>query len=169
MIMEYTQETQLILSSLNKDRKELADKLSAIDKLIKKIKYGSVNLGASKTIKVINQEDNTEVIEHVSPFPLKADLKVQVIKIFDILGEASKLNAVAAKHKEITGFHVNLREVIRNLNRHEILKLIQPKNNSRGLYWVKAEWLEENGTRLKDKHKFEGFDLIYTDDMIEFK
>ncbi|HMJ48303.1 MAG TPA: hypothetical protein VK498_13305 [Ferruginibacter sp.] len=29
--MEYTQDTQLILNSLNKDRKELADKLGAIE------------------------------------------------------------------------------------------------------------------------------------------
>ena len=36
-------------------------------------------------------------------------------------------------------------------------------------YWVKTEWLEDNGTRLKEKHRFEGFDLLYSDEMIEFK
>jgi hypothetical protein len=166
--MEYTQDTELILSSLNKDRKELAEKLSAIDKLIKKIKYGSVNLGANRITKKGEDNDAIEVSEQDSPFPIKADLKVQVIKIFDILGEASKLYAVQEKYREITGFHVNLRETLRNLNRHQILKLIQPKNNVRGLYWIKTDWIDEQG-RLKDKHKFAGFDLIYSDELIEFK
>ena len=163
--MEYTADTTLILNSLNKDRKELAEKLSAIDKLIKKIKYGSVNLGA---IKGTTDNEGVEVSEQIAPFPLKSDLKVQVIKIMDDLGEAVKLNAIQDKYKEYTGYRANLREVVRNLNRHEILKLLQPKNSIRGLYWIKAEWLDDDG-RLKEKHKFEGFDLLYTDDMIEFK
>lgn len=166
--MEYTADTQLILNSLNKDRKELADKLGAIDKLIKKIKYGSVNLGSNRTIKAATDNDSVEVSEHLSPFPLKAELKVQVIKIMDILGEACKLKAIQDKYKELTGVHVNLREVVRNLNRHEILKLIIPKNSIRGLYWIKTEWMDDNG-RLKDTHKFEGFDLLFSDEMIEFK
>ena len=167
--MEYTSEQQLILNSLNKDRKELSEQLSAIDKLIKKIKYGSLNLGGNRVLKQGNDESNDEVSGQDSPFPLKAELKVQVIKIFDILGEASKLNAIQDKYKELTGHHVNLRETLRNLNRHQILKLLQPKNLLRGLYWVKTEWLEDNETKLKEKHKFEGFDLLFTDDLIEFK
>lgn len=166
--MEYNTETEIVLNSLNKDRKELSEKLSAIDKLIKKIKYGSLNLGGNRVTKGLNDISNNEVSEQPSPFPLKAELKVQVIKIMDILGEASKLNAIQDKFKEMTGSHANLRETVRNLNRHEILKLIQPKNSLRGLYWVKTEWLDDNG-KLKEKHKFEGFDLLYTDDMIEFK
>jgi hypothetical protein len=102
-------------------------------------------------------------------FPLKADLKVQAIKIFDTIGVACKLRDVQEKYKELTGLNSNLRETLRNLNKHEILKLIQPKGTQRGLYWVKTEWLEENGTRLQENHKFEGFDLLFTDDMIEFK
>lgn len=166
--MEYTQETQLILNSLGKDRKELADKLSEIDKLIKKIRYGNVNLGASKGMKE-NITDEIGTTEEVKPFPLKADLKVQVIKILNILGEASKLNAVQEKYKELTGYQANLRETLRNLNKHQILKLLQPKNHVRGLYWVKTEWLEDNETKLQDKYKFEGFDLLFSDDMVEYK
>ncbi len=167
--MEYTNETELILSSLNKDRKQLAEKLSDIDKLIKKIKYGNVNLGANKGMRVQSAGNDVEILEPEKPFPMKADLKIQVIKIMDILGEASKLNAIQAKYKEVTGFTANLRETVRNLNKHDILKLLQPKNSLRGLYWVKTDWLEDNNTKLKDSHKFEGFDLLFTDDLIEFK
>ena len=124
--MEYTQETELILNSLSKDRKELADKLSSIDKLIKKIKYGNVNLGANRGLKVIDAANNTDIVGDDKPFPMKADLKVQVIKIMDILGEARKLKAIQDKYKEITGFNANLRETVRNLNKHEILKLCYP-------------------------------------------
>ena len=167
--MEYTSEQQLILNSLNKDRKELSEQLSAIDKIIKKIKYGSLNLGANKVINSSIEQGNNDVSEQPSPFPLKADFKVQVIKIMDILGEASKLSAIQDKYKELTGNNANLREIIRNLNRHQILKLLQPLNSQRGLYWVKAEWLEDDYRKLKDKYKFEGFDLLFTDDSIEFK
>ena len=97
-----------------------------------------------------------------------AGLKVQAIKIMDLLGVASKLSAIKDKYHEITGLNVNLRETLRNLNKHEILKILQPKGNIRGLYWVKSEWLDENNN-LKEQHKFEGFELLYSDDMIEFK
>jgi len=161
--MEYKPDVQLILNSLNKEKKELSDKLAEIDKLIKRIKYGNLDLGLNKVAKA----DDIETIEAAKPFPLKAELKVQIIKVMDLLGEASKLKSIQDKYKEMTGIHHNLRETVRTLNKHDILKLLQPKGTERGLYWVKAEWLE-NG-KLKEKHKFEGFDLIFTDDSIEFK
>jgi hypothetical protein len=170
--MEYTQDIQMVLDSLNKDKRELLTKVNDIDKLIKKIKYGNLNLGLSKGAKgskLIDEDIEEPVIQQSQGFPLKADLKVQVIKIMDLLEVASKLGDVRDKYKELTGHTVNLRETLRNLNKHQILKLIQPKGTMRGIYWIKAEWLEENGTKLKEQHKFEGFDLLYTDDMIEFK
>lgn len=167
--MEYSQDIQIVLDSLNKDKRELLDKINSIDKLIKKIKYGNLNLGLTKGAQQIAAIEEDLQPEQVKQFPLKADLKVQVIKVFDILAVASKLKDVQDKYKELTGIRHNLRETLRNLNKHEILKLIQPKGTQRGLYWVKAEWLEENGTLLKEQHKFEGFDLLYSDEMIEFK
>jgi hypothetical protein len=164
--MEHTQDLELILGSLNKDKRELLDKVAEIDKLIKRIKYGNINLKLNKGNNVVDEN----VIEpQQQVFPMKADLKVQVIKIMDIIGVACKLKDVAEKYKELTGVHHNLREVLRTLNKHEILKLIQPKGTIRGLYWIKTEWLEDNNKRLKEQHKFEGFDLLFTDDMIEFK
>lgn len=168
--MEQLQDVDIIISSLQKERNELSERMNSIDRLIKKIKYGSVNLALNKgqLIKA-NDADDIEVIEQDKPFPIKSDLKVQVIKVLEILGEASKLKAIQDKYKEITGQHHNLRETVRNLNKHEIFKLLQPKGTLRGLYWVKAEWLEDDGKKLKDKHKFAGFDLLFSDDMVEFK
>jgi hypothetical protein len=166
--MKYNTEIQIVIDSLNKDKRELLDKVNELDKLIKRIKYGNQNLGLSKgmPVELLDEESNKDV--QLRPFPLKSELKVQVIRIFDILGVACKLNDVQDKLKEFTGFYVNLRETLRNLNKHEILKLMQPKGTMRGLYWVKAEWLDNEG-KLKEQYKFEGFDLLYTDDMIEFK
>ena len=62
-----------------------------------------------------------------------------------------------------------IRETVRTLNKHELLKLLQPKGSIRGLHRVKTEWLEDNETRLKVKHKFEGFELLFTDEQIKFK
>lgn len=72
------------------------------------------------------------------------------------------------KYKEITGNPVNIRETLRTLNKHEFFKLLRPKNIERGLYWVRSSWLENNYTILKEEHKFEGFELLYSPDKIEF-
>lgn len=170
--MEYSMEVQIVIESLNKEKRELLNKVNEIDKVIKRIRYGNLNLGLFKGTKgndTAMLEDDDHETQQPKAFPVKADLKVQVIKIFDMLGVACKLCDVRDKYKELTGHTANLRETLRNLNKHDILKLIQPKGTMRGLYWVKTEWLEENGTRLKEQHRFDGFDLLYTDDMIEFK
>jgi hypothetical protein len=70
-----------------------------------------------------------------------------------------KLNEIQDKYKEITGVHHNLRETVRTLRKHEILKLLRPTGTERGLYWVKTDWLENNKTKLTDWYKFDGFDL----------
>ncbi len=166
--MEYNTDIEIVLNSLNKERKEYLDKVADIDKLIKRIKYGNLNLGLTKGNKGDAPEMNNDETQQTQPFPLKADLKVQAIKIMDLLGVASKLCDIRDKYHEITGLNVNLRETLRNLNKHEILKILQPKGNIRGLYWIKAEWLDENNN-LKEQHKFQGFELLFSDDMVEYK
>lgn len=166
--MEYSNDIQLVLDSLTKDKRELLDKVNEIDKLIKKIKYGNLNLGLNKVVKNDAPNIDDDTTQQSQAFPLKAELKVQVIKVMDILGQASKLNTIQDKYKELTGIHHNLRETLRNLNKHDILKLLQHKGTIRGLYWIKSEWLDEEG-KLKEQYKFEGFDLLFSDENIEFK
>ena len=85
-----------------------------------------------------------------------------------MIGCACKLYRIQEQHKQLTGFRHNLRETVRNLHKHGILRLLKPKGTERGLYWVKTEWLENNNTKLKNEYKFEGYDLIYRDDDLEF-
>lgn len=166
--MRQAQEIELVINSLNKERNELLVQVAEIDKVIKKIKYGGLFLGLSKGIS--NEVPVLEKDEPQQPqaFPVRAELKVQAIKIMDMLGVASKLVDIREKYHEITGLNVNFRETLRTLNKHDVLKLLQPKGNIRGLYWVKAEWLDDNGN-LKERHKFDGFELLFTDDMVEYK
>ena len=166
--MEYTTDIQVILMSLNKEKKELSDKIAEIDKVIKRLKYGNLNLGGIKGTSQLNDSVIKSESQDTQAFPLKADLKIQAIKIMDILGVASKLSDIRDKYHEITGLNVNFRETLRNLNKHDILKLLQPKGNIRGLYWVKSEWIDENNN-LKEDHKFQGFNLLFSDEMIELK
>ena len=166
--MEYTAEIQMVLDSLNKDKRELLDKVNEVDKLIKRIKYGNQTLGLNKVLPIDTSNPNYNETQQQATFPIKSELKVQVIKVMDIIGVACRLKDIQDKYKEFTCMYVNLRETTRNLNKHEILKLMQPKGTMRGLYWIKAEWLDQDG-KLKEQHKFEGFDLLYTDEMIEFK
>jgi hypothetical protein len=107
--MEYAQDIHLILNSLNKEKRELLKKLADIGKLIKRTKYGILNLGLNKVASIENDFTNFKVIEQPKAVPRKVDLKVQGIKIFDILGEASRLKNVVAKYKELTGINQNLR------------------------------------------------------------
>lgn len=162
--MRQAQDIELIINSLNKERNELLLKVAEIDKVIKRIKYGGLDLG----LKDDDADKTADETQANQSFPVKAELKVQAIKIMDMLGVASKLSDVRDKYHEITGLNVNFRETLRTLNKHDILKLLQPKGNVRGLYWIKTEWLDEQGN-LKQQHKFNGFELLFTDDMIEFK
>ncbi len=166
--MALSNEMELVLNSLNKQRNELMNEVAEIDKVIKKIKYGGLNLGLSKGTTVAPPVTDKATTQDTQAFPLKADLKVQVLKVFDLLGVASKLADVREKYHEISGLNVNFRETLRTLNKHDLLKILQPKGNIRGLYWVKTEWLDEQGN-LKEQHKFNGFELLFSDDMIEFK
>src|SRR5690242_9913599 len=125
--MEQSPEILMVLNSLNKEKRELLDKVGEIDKVIKRIKYGNLKLGLSQGIAIDETNNEDTKPQGTQGFPLKADLKVQIIKIFDMIGVACRLKDVQDKHKELTGIYHNLRESLRNLNKHEILKLIQPK------------------------------------------
>jgi hypothetical protein len=158
-----TLEKELILKGLYRDREELAAKLNDVDKLIRKVKTGVFNLNSPEIIVEENKEP-----ELTQTFPANSNLKVQILFIFDLIGVACRLKDVQEKYKELTGINMNIRETLRTLNKHELLKLLRPKNTERGLYWVKTSWLENNNTTLKDEHKFQGFELLYSNDRIEF-
>ena len=170
--MTHTTDTQLILNGLYRDRADLTKQLTDVERLIKKIKLGTFSFdegNTNDTVKVV-EGDNSEIKEQPKQieFPLRGEVRVQVLCIMDRIGVACRLKEVQDKYKEATGMNVNLRETLRNLCKHQILSLIKPKQTERGLYWVKREWLEGDGTKLKDQHKFDGFNLLYNDEDLEF-
>ncbi|HUZ61504.1 MAG TPA: hypothetical protein VMU83_22195 [Hanamia sp.] len=164
--MEQTTETQLILNGLYRDRQDLTKQLTDIERLIKKIKLGTFSLNGndnnsndtSEPVNNSNDKPETKQIE----FPLRGELRVQVISVFDLIGKACRLKEIQDKYKELTGLLPNLRETLRTLSKHKILRILKPKGTERGLYWVKEEWLEGEGSKLKEQYKFDGFNLLFS-------
>ena len=170
--MEYTTETQLILNGLYRDRAELTKQLTNVERLIKKIKLGTFSFDTgSNNVAATLETDNTPVNNPETKqidFPLRGELRVQVISVMDMIGKACRLKEIQDKYKEMTGLSVNLRETVRTLSKHKILRILKPKGTERGLYWVKEEWLESDGCKLKEQYKFDGFNLLYNDEDLEY-
>lgn len=166
--MDNTQDIELILNTLYKNRDELASKLNDVEKLIKKIKSGSFALDNTPNNK---PAENDAIEQPVKPFqfPYKSEFKFQLLALFDLIGTPCKLKELQEKYTEMTGSNYSPRETLRTLNRHGIIKLLRSKfGDKRGLYWVKAEWLENDNTRLQDKYKFYGFDQVFNEESIEY-
>src|SRR5664279_2173023 len=170
--MEYTTETQLILNGLYRDRQELTKQLTDVERLIKKIKLGTFSFDTGNNNDVATPEtDNSQTNKTESKpidFPLRGELRVQVISVFDLIGKACRLKEVQDKYKDLTDLRPNLRETLRTLSKHKILRILKPKGTERGLYWVKEEWLEGDGSKLKEQYKFDGFNLLYNDEDLEY-
>ena len=159
----------MILNGLYRDRQELTKQLTDVERLIKKIKLGTFSLNGNEnndsvTVAPANNSNEPKQIE----FPLRGELRVQVISVFDLIGKACRLKEVQDKYKEVTGLRPNLRETLRTLSKHKILRILKPKGTERGLYWVKEDWLEGEGAKLKEQYKFEGFNLLYNDEDLEY-
>lgn len=165
--METTLETELILKGLYRDRDELSAKLNDVERLIKKIKAGTFSLNSTTNNTPEQQPDTNNTPTQVL-FPFKSEFKFQVIAIMDMIGVACKSKEIQDKYKEITGSGYAVRETLRTLHKHKVLTMLRSKGADRGVFWVKRDWLENDGTKLKDKHKFYGFDVIYNDDNLEF-
>lgn len=165
--MDNTFETELILKGLYRDRDELAGKLNDVEKLIRKIKSGNFALNTTANNAPEQQTEQTNTQTPVL-FPFKSEMKFQVAAIIDMIGTVCKLKDIQEKYKEITGSSYSVRETIRTLHKHKVVKILRSKGADRGVFWLKRDWLDENG-KLMNKHKFYGFDLLYTDDNIEFE
>jgi hypothetical protein len=100
-------------------------------------------------------------------FPKQADMKVQVLKLFDIIRKASKLKDLQAEYTKLTGSNFSIRDILRGLHHSKLLRLIREKNVNRGMLWVKTEWIE-NG-QLLGEFKPVGFDLLYKSENIEYE
>lgn len=162
-------DTEVILKALKKERDELHERLMQIDRIVKRVREGEY------TGQLPQQAQITELIAvPVQPsiipltgFPKEADIKVQVIKVFDDLRKASRLGEIQSRYYELSGSNYNLRETIRSLHRARLVKLVRVKDSARGMFWLKADWIQ-NGQIMED-YKPEGFDLLYKPESLIFE
>ena len=155
---------EIILHALQKERDDLHDKIMQIDRImtrIRKIEYGPDLLDNSPVPKLPDVTPDMK-----ADFPKTADIKIQVLRVFDILGKATQLSEVQQEYTNITGSSYKIREAVRSLNATGILKMMKYRNASRGFMWVKAEWIENK--ELLDKFKPLGFDLLYSKEDLLF-
>ena len=117
--MDNNTETQLILNSLYKERADLTKQLTDLERVIKKIKLGTFtsDLAANNLAVISNTPETLDLIPEKKQidFPLRGELRVQVISVFDLIGVACKLKDIQDKYKELTGLRPNLRETVRTL------------------------------------------------------
>jgi hypothetical protein len=154
---------QVMLNALHKEREDLHNQLMQIDRIIKRMK-------ATNYIEDERETTSIEVEEHLTIAPISHGpdrTKITILKVFDIVGQACRLRHLQDEYNKIAGNKFNIREGVRGLQRQGLVKMIRDKDGSRGIYWIKKEWIE-NG-KLIGIYKPEGFDWLYEPDNIVFE
>lgn len=149
-------DTDVILHALQKERDELHGRILQIDRImtrIRKLDYHPTEAIASPHPPAIDADVKAE-------FPKTADIKIQVLRVFDIIGKACQLADIQREFTEITGSSFKIREAVRALQQTGVVKMLKYRNAARGFMWVKKDWIENN--ELMDKFKPVGFDLLYS-------
>jgi len=152
---------EVILAALQRERDELHDKIMQVDRIIKKVKsvdYSEDNL-LDNPMQLEIKEAASPVLAPVKTFSKSADIKVQILTVFEMIGKAAALKDIQHQYFQLTDKAYNIREVVRGLNRQGIVLMIRVKDSQRGVLWVKKDWVR-NGCLL-DQYKPEGFDLFY--------
>ena len=155
-------DSEVMLIALSKERDELHDKLMHVDRIIKKIKDGEY-FGSGDIIRI---EAKPVVIPNRILFPKHTDTKVVVLKAIDNIGQVASLSQIQEEYERISGNKINVRDNVRSLNKAGLLLMMKEKAATRGIFWLKKEWIE-NGEVL-DQHKPEGFDLLYKPENLLF-
>jgi hypothetical protein len=157
----------VILNALQRERDELHEKIMQIDRIIGRVrKLDNTNDGLDGPVKqlaISKPQQNTPVKFLANT----KDIKVLVIKVFDIVGKASSLKDLQHEYYKLTNSPYPIRETIRGLNRSKVLLMVRIKYSYRGVLWARANWVE-NG-RLLDEYKPEGFDDLYKEDELIYE
>lgn len=151
-------DTEVILNALQKERDELHDKIMQVDRIIKRVKSLEYNPDQQQPVKELSNNDSKAELP-LKLFSKQADIKVQILRVFDIIGKASKLGEIQKEYNQLSGNKYPIREAVRTLHKAGLLKNIREQRLTRGYLWVKTAWLE-NG-QLAEKYKPEGFDVLY--------
>lgn len=148
---------EVILKALQRERDDLHNQLMQVDRIIKRVKCGTYS--EDEMPEKPKQLQVAPIAQKPKTLTPAADIKVQILRVFDVLGIAATLSQLKAEYKAISGNNYNIRETVRSLHKSTLIKMVRDKNASRGFMWVKSEWLEDG--ILQDKYKPEGFDLLY--------
>jgi hypothetical protein len=95
-------DTEIILIALQKERDELHERILQVDRIINRVKsidYGNT-IGEDREL--IPQDTQTPNITAI-PFPKSADIKIQVLRVFEIMGYATSLSQLQDEYSRITG------------------------------------------------------------------
>ena len=157
-------DTDIILKALRKEREQAHQKVMQLDRIIKNIKDGKFSNDFAEITEV--KETNKLPVVFNQSFQT-ADFKVQILKIFDSIGKAVKLQVIQDEYSRLTGNNNTVRDIVRSLQHYSKLRMIKEKGASRGFLWAKAEWIESG--QLLEQYKPEGFDLLYKPDNLIYE
>src|SRR5262249_46682876 len=124
-------DTDVILMALQKERDELHDRIMQVNGIIKRVK--SLEYSASNEVVEPKQIDNQQPIEKpLNIFPKTADIKVLIIRAFDVISVACKQKTVQSVYNELSGNQYSVRESMRTLNKNKVLVRILHKATGKG-------------------------------------
>lgn len=162
-------DTDIILHALQRERDELHERIMQVDRIISRVRKIDYNheaqiIPANEPARV---EAGRDEPDKTLSFPKSADIKIQVLRIFDIVGMAAPLSDIQTEFTNITGNTYKIREAVRSLHSVGVVKMLKFKTASRGFMWVKTDWIENN--TLMDKYKPIGFDMLYKPETLMFQ
>ena len=156
---------QVILKALQRERDDLHNQLMQVDRIIKRFRTGTYS--DEPAPQEPKQLENKAPDKKIGAITNNSDVKIAILRALDVIGIACTLKQIQTEFTSMTGNKGNIREHVRTLQKTTLLKLMKLKSNDRGFLWVKTEWVEDG--QLNDKHKPEGFDLLYKADNIIYE
>lgn len=156
---------EVILKALTRERDELHTQLMQLDRIIKRVKTGTYSDEVLEPVQAPKQLEVAPIKK--TPLPSIANTKIQVLKVFDVLGVACTLKQIQVEYTAMTGDKSNIRDIVRSLQKSTLVKLMKVKPAIRGIMWVKSEWVIDG--QLEEKRKSEGFDVLYTTGSLIFE
>ena len=154
---------EVMLMALQKERDDLHERIMQVDRIMNRLRDIRYNMESPNEPLAPLEAPNAGAIDSGNKeivFPKSADIKIQVLRVFDIIGKAAELAKIQQEYTAISGSNYKIREAVRSLHASGIVKMLKYKNAMRGFMWVKREWVE--GGQLLDSYKPLGFDLLYS-------
>jgi hypothetical protein len=106
---------EVILKALAREREDLHQQLMQVDRIINRVKSGTYSGDE------LPDKPKPLQIEVAAPRPKfvnsAVDVKIQILRVFDVLGVAATLKQLQTEYKELSGTNLNIREPIRSLNK----------------------------------------------------